>query len=351
MADRRDRGGEGLGRVDAGRREPGRHAHADQQGARNLPEGHAERAIDQLRGKADQDERDQGRRVGEYRRENMASALLKRRDLPNARASGKRHVAAVCSRPAGICGNSAPRLRSSQARGDRRLQSGLDRLSGLGEIPRSRRRVRAGMSCSIPASWALGLHRVAHWLWEGQLYFLARLVNHFARFLTAIDIHPGAKIGKQLLPRPRLQRDRRERRDRRRRHHLPARDAGRHQPDDRRRRQAPPDDLRSGVVIGSGAQVLGPIEVGEGAKIGANSVVTKDVAPRPDGGRHPGQAGAGRRRPLQPRLHRLTARRAARTSTRSARGSASSSRRSTSFARRSRALKARRQPQPKAKSA
>ena len=37
--------------------------------------------------------------------------------------------------------------------------------------------------------------------------------------------------------------------------------------------------LRDGVVIGSGAQVLGPIEVGEGAKIGANSVVTKDVAP------------------------------------------------------------------------
>jgi serine O-acetyltransferase len=37
--------------------------------------------------------------------------------------------------------------------------------------------------------------------------------------------------------------------------------------------------IRSGVVIGSGAQVLGPVEVGEGAKIGANSVVTKDVAP------------------------------------------------------------------------
>ena len=61
----------------------------------------------------------------------------------------------------------------------------------------------------------------------------------------------------------------------------------------------------SGVVIGSGAQVLGPIEVGEGAKIGANAVVTKDVAPRRDGGRHPGQAGAGRRRPLQPRLRPL----------------------------------------------
>ncbi len=50
-----------------------------------------------------------------------------------------------------------------------------------------------------PGIWALGLHRFAHWLWEGHLYFLARLVNHFARFLTAIDIHPGAKIGQRFF--------------------------------------------------------------------------------------------------------------------------------------------------------
>jgi serine O-acetyltransferase len=43
-----------------------------------------------------------------------------------------------------------------------------------------------------PGVLALGLHRFAHWLWEGQLYFPARLVNHVSRFLTAIDIHPGA---------------------------------------------------------------------------------------------------------------------------------------------------------------
>ena len=45
-----------------------------------------------------------------------------------------------------------------------------------------------------PGVLALALHRVGHWLWEGRLFFLARLVNHLARFLTAIDIHPGAKI-------------------------------------------------------------------------------------------------------------------------------------------------------------
>ncbi len=50
-----------------------------------------------------------------------------------------------------------------------------------------------------PGVWALGLHRVAHWLYGGKLYFLARLVNHFARAITAIDIHPGAKIGERFF--------------------------------------------------------------------------------------------------------------------------------------------------------
>src|SRR6201981_1912142 len=50
-----------------------------------------------------------------------------------------------------------------------------------------------------PGVLALGLHRLAHWLWEGHLYFIARLINHFSRFLTAIDIHPGAKIGERFF--------------------------------------------------------------------------------------------------------------------------------------------------------
>jgi serine O-acetyltransferase len=129
-----------------------------------------------------------------------------------------------------------------------------------------------------PGVLALGLHRVAHWLWEGRLYLLARLVNHMSRFLTAIDIHPGAKIGKRFFldhgfsvigetadigddvtiyqsvtlggtnPTTGI--------------------GGKRHP-----------TLCNGVVIGSGAQVLGPIEVGEGARVGANAVVTKDVPP------------------------------------------------------------------------
>ena len=129
-----------------------------------------------------------------------------------------------------------------------------------------------------PGVWALGLHRVGHWLYGGQLYFLARCVNHFARFLTAIDIHPGAKIGKRFFvdhgftvigetaeigddvtiyqsvtlggTNP------------------SAGEGGKRHP-----------TVRDNVVIGSGAQVLGPVELGAGAKVGANAVVTKDVAP------------------------------------------------------------------------
>jgi serine O-acetyltransferase len=129
-----------------------------------------------------------------------------------------------------------------------------------------------------PGVLALGMHRIGHWLFGGRLYFLARAVNHLARFLTAIDIHPGARIGKNFFidhgftvigetaeigddvtiyqnvtlggtnPSTGV--------------------GGKRHP-----------TLGDGVVIGSGAQVLGPIDVGAGAKIGANAVVTKDVAP------------------------------------------------------------------------
>ena len=50
-----------------------------------------------------------------------------------------------------------------------------------------------------PGVIALGLHRVAHWLYRGELFFLARLVNHLSRFLTAVDIHPGAQIGRNFF--------------------------------------------------------------------------------------------------------------------------------------------------------
>lgn len=128
-----------------------------------------------------------------------------------------------------------------------------------------------------PGVTALAFHRAAHWLWEGRLYFLARLINHLARFLTAIDIHPGAKIGKRFF----LD------------HGFSVIGESAEIGDDVTIYQHVTlggtnpttgvggkrhPTLRDGVVVGSGAQILGPIEIGEGAKIGANSVVTKDVA-------------------------------------------------------------------------
>ncbi|MBA2467312.1 MAG: serine acetyltransferase [Sphingomonas sp.] len=129
-----------------------------------------------------------------------------------------------------------------------------------------------------PGILALGMHRIGHWLYGGKLFFLARLVNHLARFLTAIDIHPGARIGRNFFidhgftvigetaeigddvtiyqnvtlggtnPSTGV--------------------GGKRHP-----------TLGDRVVIGSGAQILGPVVVGEGAKVGANAVVTRDVVP------------------------------------------------------------------------
>ena len=129
-----------------------------------------------------------------------------------------------------------------------------------------------------PGVLALGLHRIAHWLYGGRLFFLARFVNHFSRVLTAIDIHPGAKIGARFFidhgftvigETAEIEDDVTIYQNVTLGGTNPTTGIGgkRH------------PTLRSGVVIGSGAQVLGPIDVGAGARVGANSVVTKDVLP------------------------------------------------------------------------
>lgn len=129
-----------------------------------------------------------------------------------------------------------------------------------------------------PGAWALAFHRVAHWLYGGELFFLARFVNHLARLLTAIDIHPGAKIGRHFFI-----------------DHgftvigetanigdnvtiYQCVTLGGTNPSDGVPGKRHPT-LEDNVVIGSGAQVLGPITIGNGAKLGANSVVTRDVTP------------------------------------------------------------------------
>ncbi|WP_311267209.1 serine O-acetyltransferase EpsC [Sphingobium sp. WCS2017Hpa-17] len=154
----------------------------------------------------------------------------------------------------------------------RNLIAYLDSVKSRDPAPRSRAEILL-----YPGVWSLGFHRVAHRLYRADLFFLARAVNHLSRFLTGNDIHPGAKIGKRFFidhgftvigetaeigddvtlyqnvtlggtdPANGI--------------------AGKRHP-----------TLHDGVIVGSGAQVLGPIQVGARARVGANAVVTKDVA-------------------------------------------------------------------------
>ena len=127
-----------------------------------------------------------------------------------------------------------------------------------------------------PGLHALWLHRVAHWLWNHKLRFPARLLSAYSRLVTGIEIHPGAAIGRRffidhgmgvvigetaevgngvlmyqgvVLGGTTL--------EKRKRH----------------------PTIGNNVVIGTAAILLGPITVGDGARIGANSVVVRSVPP------------------------------------------------------------------------
>ncbi len=127
---------------------------------------------------------------------------------------------------------------------------------------------------TYPGVWAVIFHRGSHFLWHKQLKWLARVISNIARLLTGIEIHPGAKIGQRFfidhgmgvvigetaevgndctlyhgvtLGGTSWQKGKRH------------------------------PTLEDNVVIGAGAKVLGPIVVGEGARIGSNAVVVKNV--------------------------------------------------------------------------
>jgi len=128
-----------------------------------------------------------------------------------------------------------------------------------------------------PGLHAVGIHAIARFFWNHHLYTLGRFVSHIGRFLTGIEIHPGAKLGRRFIID----------------HGMgvvigetaeigndvyiyhqvtlggTASDAGKRHP-----------TVGDNVIIGAGAKVLGAISIGEGARIGANAVV---VAPVPAG--------------------------------------------------------------------
>lgn len=128
--------------------------------------------------------------------------------------------------------------------------------------------------CFSPGLHALWLHRAAHWLYRKQLPFFPRLISHIARFLTGVEIHPGATIGRGVFID----------------HGMgvvigetaiigdgaliyqgatlggTGKESGKRHP-----------TLGKNVVVGAGAKVLGNIQIGEGVRIGAGSIVLRNV--------------------------------------------------------------------------
>jgi len=127
-----------------------------------------------------------------------------------------------------------------------------------------------------PGFHALLIHRLAHLLWRGGLRWLARLVSHFARWITGIEIHPGATIGRRVFIDHGMGvviGETAEIGDDTTLYHGvtlggTSWNKGKRHP-----------TLGRNVVVGAGAKILGPIVVGDGAKVGSNAVVVKDVPP------------------------------------------------------------------------
>ncbi|PYM36374.1 MAG: serine O-acetyltransferase [Candidatus Rokuibacteriota bacterium] len=107
-----------------------------------------------------------------------------------------------------------------------------------------------------PGVHALAFHRVAHRLWGAGWVATARVLSHFSRFLTGIEIHPAAEVGENVtlyqgvsLAGTSLKREKRH------------------------------PTLGDNVVVGAGAKVIGAIRIGDNSRIGAGSVVVRDVPP------------------------------------------------------------------------
>lgn len=135
---------------------------------------------------------------------------------------------------------------------------------------------------TYPGVHAVLLHRISHRLWKLNLKWCARMLSHVARWLTGIEIHPSAKIGKRFFIDHGMGvviGETSEIGDDCTMYHgvtlgglTP--DKGKQHPSNIGKRHP---TLKDYVVVGAGAQVLGPITVGENARIGSNAVVVKDV--------------------------------------------------------------------------
>ncbi|WP_027631612.1 serine O-acetyltransferase EpsC [Clostridium hydrogeniformans] len=125
-----------------------------------------------------------------------------------------------------------------------------------------------------PSLHAIINHRISRFFYKKRLYFLARLISQIGRFITGIEIHPGATIGRRLFIDHGMGvviGETAEIGDDVTIYHGvtlggTGKDKGKRHP-----------TVESGAIIGAGAKVLGPIVIGENSKIGSNSVVLRDV--------------------------------------------------------------------------
>ena len=108
-----------------------------------------------------------------------------------------------------------------------------------------------------PGVHALLFHRLAHAAWTRKLYWIGRFTSHVSRFLTGIEIHPGAIIGRRVFID----------------HGMGVVIGETAEVGDEKRHPT----LGRGVVVGAGAKVLGGFTVGDGAKVGSNAVVIKPI--------------------------------------------------------------------------
>ncbi len=135
-------------------------------------------------------------------------------------------------------------------------------------------RSRLEVVFAYPGFHAVRIHRLSHWLWNHGFHFVSRLSSHIGRWLTGVEIHPAARIGKRLFIDHGMSvviGETSEIGDDVTLYHSvtlggTSNGGGKRHP-----------TLEDGVIVGSGAQILGPVMVGRGARIGSNAVVLKDV--------------------------------------------------------------------------
>ena len=142
-------------------------------------------------------------------------------------------------------------------------------------------RSKLSIILTYPGVKSVFFHKIANQLWNLNLYTLARIISQFSRFLTGIEIHPAAKIGKNLFIDHGMGTvigETSEIGDNVTLYHgvtLGGISPAENSKDQRDTKRHP--TIEDNVIIGCGASILGPINIGSCARVGANTVVLKDV--------------------------------------------------------------------------